>query len=128
MRWTAPLRSARPTGATFVLGLALLALGGCQNMMADMNNPMPPPPIADGAAPSGGGDASCRDAKNVWTGRMTALPNNSGNGGAGTGQSMVACFPSRQACHSWLLGASGAANGVIVEDRCTLNSSAATAG
>lgn len=126
MRWTALFRSARrPAGTAAVLAAGLLALSACQDTREayqEMRNPFPPPPFDQGELAAGGGQAACSNAQNTWVGRMTALPNSSGNGSAGTGQSMMSCFPSRQACHTWLLGASGSAKGIIVEDSCTLRS------
>ncbi|MGH2341751.1 hypothetical protein ACRC7T_09715 [Segnochrobactraceae bacterium EtOH-i3] len=124
MRWTALFQSARrrPAGTVGLVACAVLALAGCQTYQ-ELRNPFPPPPFDAGELAAGGGQAACSNPQNTWVGRMTALPNNAGNGGAGTGQSMVSCFPTRQACHSWLTDASGSAKGIIVEDRCSLRSS-----
>ena len=124
MRWTSSFRLARSGGAGVLLSAALLALAGCQAppQVGGPGFEQTQSPYQETMADQG----ACKNPKNVWTGRMTALANGRGNGGAGTGQAVVSCFATRQACHSWLLAASGAANGVIVEDRCTLNSSAAS--
>lgn len=128
MRCLSAFRSARPAGSIVVLSAALLALAGCQapgpGQIGGPGFEQTQSPYQETMADQG----ACKNPQNVWTGRMTALANGRGNGGAGTGQSVVSCFPTRQACHSWLLAASGAANGVIVEDRCTMSSSAATGG
>lgn len=120
-------RSARSGGVIVLFSAALMALAGCQNPGPGLPGPgfeQTQSPYQETLADQG----ACKNPQNVWTGRMTALANGRGNGGAGAGQSVVSCFPTRQACHSWLMAASGAASGVIVEDRCTLNSSAANAG
>ncbi len=131
MGWAASFRSIRAGGSVVLVSVALLALAGCQaasdqDAMAVPSFAAGPPGGAGGTNPyseSTGDQASCKNPQNVWTGRMTSLPNASGNGSAGTGQSVVACFTTRAACHQWLMAASGAANGIIVEDRCSLNTS-----
>ncbi|MGH2341750.1 hypothetical protein ACRC7T_09710 [Segnochrobactraceae bacterium EtOH-i3] len=121
MRWTPVSRSVRTAGPLAFASAALLALAACQA-----------PPQVGGAGfeqtqspyqETVADQKACSNPKNVWKGRMTSLANAQGNGGAGTGQSVVSCFPTRQACHNWLNLASGAANGIIVEDRCSMTAS-----
>lgn len=119
MTWTSVLRSARTGGVVALASAALLALAACQGPGPQIGGPgfeQTQSPYQETVADQ----KACNNPKNVWTGRMSSLANAQGNGGAGVGQSVVSCFPTRQACHSWLMLASGAANGVIVEDRCTL--------
>ncbi len=117
MRSIASVRSAR-RGGLFALGAVLvLGLAGCQS---GMNSPVEQTMSASQETIRD--QQSCNNPKNVWVGRMASMANSDPSGG-GTGRALEACFATRQACHTWLMKASGGANGVIVEDRCTLTQS-----
>ncbi|MGH2341752.1 hypothetical protein ACRC7T_09720 [Segnochrobactraceae bacterium EtOH-i3] len=70
-------------------------------------------------APPRNNPGSCQDPHNVWTGRFASRANSMPGQGGGTGQSLVACFPTAEACSAWLGRAIGASQGIISVQGCT---------
>ena len=117
-----------PWPSRMALAGALVLLGACSTAgEAPAPGPMPAaqaPPLQVGLlAWSVRGTArsdprSCQDPHNVWTGRFAARANSWAGQGGGTGQSLVACFPTAEACSAWLGGAIGASQGIISVQSC----------